>query len=432
MKLSMLVGSTSQTINIFIRDSSSTTGAGLTGLAYNTASLTAYYGLPRAAAVAITLATQTVTGAWSSGGFVEISATNMPGWYRFDIPDAALASGRSVSLHLKGATNMAPIPIEIELTAWNNQDGVHGGMSAIPNAAPGAANGVFIAGTNAATAVTTAFTTTFTGNLTGSVGSVTGAVGSVTGAVGSVTGSVGSVTGLTASDVGAIKAKTDNLPAAPASTTNITAGTITTVTNVTNAPTAGDFTTTMKTSIGTAVAASAVASVTGNVGGNVVGSVGSVTGLTASDVGAIKAKTDNLPSDPADQSLIIAATDAIIAAIAALNNLSEANVRTAIGMAGADLDSQLDAILAATGGGSPVMIADGAISEATFTVPSDGTGQATGILAMILWLYKRFYGKVIYDSNAGTIKTYQANGTTVRTTQVASSTGSMDEVDAAT
>lgn len=47
-----------------------------------------------------------------------------------------------------------------------------------------------------------------------------------------------------------------------ANTTNITAGTITTVTNLTNAPTSGDFTNTMKTSIGTAVAASAVASVT--------------------------------------------------------------------------------------------------------------------------------------------------------------------------
>ena len=86
-----------------------------------------------------------------------------------------------------------------------------------------------------------------------------------------------------------------------ATATNITAGTITTVTNLTNAPGAGDFTATMKTSIGTAVAASAVASVTGNVGGNVggsvgsvVGAVGSVTGLTASDVGAIKAKTDSL------------------------------------------------------------------------------------------------------------------------------------------
>lgn len=50
-------------------------------------------------------------------------------------------------------------------------------------------------------------------------------------------------------DITAIKTKTDNLPASPASTTNITAGTITTVTNLTNAPTAGDFTATMKASL---------------------------------------------------------------------------------------------------------------------------------------------------------------------------------------
>jgi hypothetical protein len=44
--------------------------------------------------------------------------------------------------------------------------------------------------------------------------------------------------------------------------------------------------------------------IVGNITGNLSGSVGSVTGLTASDVGAIKAKTDNLPSDPADASVI--------------------------------------------------------------------------------------------------------------------------------
>lgn len=72
-----------------------------------------------------------------------------------------------------------------------------------------------------------------------------------------------------------------------ASTTNITAGTMTTTTNLTNAPSAGDFTATMKTSIGTAVAASAVASVTGNVGGNVTGSVGSVVGAVGSVTGNV-------------------------------------------------------------------------------------------------------------------------------------------------
>jgi len=67
--------------------------------------------------------------------------------------------------------------------------------------------------------VTIASVTGSVGSVTGAVGSVTGnvggnvtgSVGSVVGAVGSVTGAVGSVTGLTASDVGAIKAKTDSL-----------------------------------------------------------------------------------------------------------------------------------------------------------------------------------------------------------------------------
>lgn len=60
--------------------------------------------------------------------------------------------------------------------------------------------------------VTIASVTGAVGSVTGNVGgNVTGSVGSVVGAVGSVTGAVGSVTGLTASDVGAIKAKTDSL-----------------------------------------------------------------------------------------------------------------------------------------------------------------------------------------------------------------------------
>jgi hypothetical protein len=76
-----------------------------------------------------------------------------------------------------------------------------------------------------------------------------------------------------------------------ATPTNITAGTITTTTNLTNAPTSGDFTATMKTSIGTAVAASAVSSVTGNVGGNVTGSVGSVVGAVGSVTGSVGSVT---------------------------------------------------------------------------------------------------------------------------------------------
>lgn len=111
-------GSTSQTVDVFIKDSSSTTGAGLAGLVFNSASLTAYYRKgATGAATAITLATQTVGGAYSSGGFVEIQATNMIGIYRLDIPNAAIDTSGFVTLYLYGATNMMPTAQRIDCRA---------------------------------------------------------------------------------------------------------------------------------------------------------------------------------------------------------------------------------------------------------------------------------------------------------------------------
>lgn len=125
-------GNTSRTEYVLIQDSSSSVGAGLTGLAFNTASLVAYYVRPLGNATSITLATQTVTGAWSSGGFVEVSSANMPGLYRFDIPDAIFASGVDKAIvMLKGATNMAPVTLEYELTGADLQDATGLGLSRI-------------------------------------------------------------------------------------------------------------------------------------------------------------------------------------------------------------------------------------------------------------------------------------------------------------
>lgn len=61
---------------------------------------------------------------------------------------------------------------------------------------------------------------------------------------------------------------------------DLTTAVVATVTNLTNAPTAGDLTATMKTSVTTAATAATptAAAVTGNVGGNVTGSVGSTVG----------------------------------------------------------------------------------------------------------------------------------------------------------
>lgn len=140
------------------------------------------------------------------------------------------------------------------------------------------------------TNITAGTITTVSGNVNGSVGSVFGAVGSVTGNVGgsiggSVVGSVGSVVATVTANTTQLAGQTVTaaagvtFPTSVASPTNITAGTITTVTNLTNAPTAGDFTATMKTSLN----AQTVTTVTGNVNGSVGSVTGSVTVGTNND-----------------------------------------------------------------------------------------------------------------------------------------------------
>ena len=79
MSKQVKAGSTSNIEELIILDSTLTTGAGKTGLVSNTTGLTAYYQRLGAAPVAISLIPQTVTGAYSSGGFVEEDATKKPG-----------------------------------------------------------------------------------------------------------------------------------------------------------------------------------------------------------------------------------------------------------------------------------------------------------------------------------------------------------------
>ncbi len=133
----------SQTIMFSIWDSSSTTGGKLTGVAYNAAGLTCYYTRVAGTPTAITLATQTATGAYSSGGWVQVDATNAPGKYRLDVPNAVLATGVDrATIDCKGAANMVPVSIDIELLDINLRDSVRGGLTALPNAAAGANGGL--------------------------------------------------------------------------------------------------------------------------------------------------------------------------------------------------------------------------------------------------------------------------------------------------
>lgn len=83
-------GSASVSIPVLLTKSAD--GTELTGVAYS--SVTASYWRQGGTRTAITpSALGSVNAAWSSGGWAEVDATNMPGLYRLDVPDAALATG---------------------------------------------------------------------------------------------------------------------------------------------------------------------------------------------------------------------------------------------------------------------------------------------------------------------------------------------------
>lgn len=168
-KRQVLAGKTSVILgDIFAQDASKTTGVGLASLVFNTSGLTCYYHRNKDnASVAVSLATMTL-GTWSTGGLVQTDNTNQPGLLSFCPPNAALASGSEmVTFYFQGVTNLAPIVLEVELTATDNQDGVRMGMTALPNAAASANGGLPILSNSGTTlAYTVSTVTTVTNQLT--------------------------------------------------------------------------------------------------------------------------------------------------------------------------------------------------------------------------------------------------------------------------
>jgi hypothetical protein len=111
--------STSQSIELYL---------GATGLTFSTSGLAAYYVRNQSAPVAITLVTQTATGAWSSGGFAEISSSLVPGVYRLDVPNAAFSAGASdVTIVVRGASGTNGAVLTVTLSS--------GGLTAAQTAA---------------------------------------------------------------------------------------------------------------------------------------------------------------------------------------------------------------------------------------------------------------------------------------------------------
>jgi hypothetical protein len=153
----MAPGSTDKTIYVQLRDS--TTGLAKTGLVYNSAGASCYYTRELAAAASIPLATQTVTGSHSDGGFVEVDATNAKGLYRLDLSDAVVAAGVNfvivsiefdgiieesvlIQLNLSSLTDLEDQVLDALLSGHTDAGSVGERIGRIPNAAAGGAGGV--------------------------------------------------------------------------------------------------------------------------------------------------------------------------------------------------------------------------------------------------------------------------------------------------
>jgi hypothetical protein len=106
--ITIVPGSTGQSIELYL---------GVTGLTASTSGLTATFNRTRSNRVPITLVNLTyMTDIWVSGGFKEVDASTMPGVYRLDLPDAAVALGADdVTVVVKGAagTNGAVMTIKL-------------------------------------------------------------------------------------------------------------------------------------------------------------------------------------------------------------------------------------------------------------------------------------------------------------------------------
>ena len=148
MLISYKRGQGSIVLRVKIRDSSASTGAGLTGLtnastgliistiADNESSPTTYTVAGSTIESITTLGTYAAPTA-TKCRFKEVDSTNHKGIYEIQIADArfAVSSAKSVLISISGATNAAECDALVPLTDLNPYDAVHAGLSALPNTA---------------------------------------------------------------------------------------------------------------------------------------------------------------------------------------------------------------------------------------------------------------------------------------------------------
>lgn len=146
MTMTRRIKAGSTDVSVVLRIIDSTDGTPETGVVFNTSGIDLEYRRELEATTDITEATlAALTTAHADGGFLHIGN----GYYRLDLPDAAVAAGATGVLIHGTVTGMVVIGTYIELVAYDPYDTVRLGLTALPNAAAAAAGGLFTRGTGA-------------------------------------------------------------------------------------------------------------------------------------------------------------------------------------------------------------------------------------------------------------------------------------------
>jgi hypothetical protein len=123
---------TSRSLPVFIADTSSATGGGLSGVTHSSSGLVLEYRRQNQSTWTSVTPVSKTLGTYVSGGIV--ADGSLAGAYEVDFPDAAFASAAGVewvALRIRGVANMLPVLIEIELDAVDYQDAAAFGLSRI-------------------------------------------------------------------------------------------------------------------------------------------------------------------------------------------------------------------------------------------------------------------------------------------------------------
>ena len=123
---------TSRSLPVFIADTTSTTGGGLSGVTHTSSGLVLEYRRQNQSTWTSVTPVSKTLGTYVSGGIV--ADGSLAGAYEVDFPDAAFASAAGVewvALRIRGVANMLPVLIEIELDAVDYQDSAAFGLSRI-------------------------------------------------------------------------------------------------------------------------------------------------------------------------------------------------------------------------------------------------------------------------------------------------------------